>query len=52
MMEVGVKMRKIWISILLVATLLLSSCANISTESTVETTSVTTVAAETKRTEI
>ena len=48
----GVKMRKIWISILLAVVLLLSSCANISTESTVETTSVTTVAAETTRTEI
>lgn len=40
-------MRKIWISILLVTVLLLSSCANISTESTVETTSATTAAAET-----
>ncbi len=45
-------MKKTWISILLVAALLLSSCANISTESTVETTSATTVAAETTRTEI
>ena len=40
-------MRKIWISILLVATLLLSSCTNISTESTADNSSETTAAIET-----
>ena len=40
-------MRKIWISILLVAALLLSSCTNISTESTADNSSETTAAIET-----
>ena len=48
----GMKMRKIWISILLVATLLLSSCANIATESTADNSSKTTVAIKTTSTEI
>ena len=45
-------MRKTWISILLASVLLLSSCANISTESTVDNSSETTVAIETTSTEI
>ena len=45
-------MRKSWISVLLSSALLLSSCTNISTESTVETTSAMTTAAETTSTEI
>ena len=45
-------MRKTWISILLASVLLLSSCANISTESTVDNSSETTVAIETTNTEI
>ena len=45
-------MKKTWISILLVAALLLSSCTNISTESTVDNSSETTVTIETTSTEI
>ena len=50
--EVAETMKKTWISVLLAAVLLLSSCTNISTESTVETTSAMTTAAETTSTEI